>query len=103
MSASATNLTSKKDKYLFQFPTQARANYWMSQVLDKFRDEVISVNKFLSAIEFDEAVYYFLSVNRVIKGGKFKHIYNEDAVTIILNDHERTRLPTFKKEEGCIL
>lgn len=89
----------KKDKevYLFLFDTFKRADYWMNQTCEVFREDIREVDKRHKVIEFDEAYYCFDSKNNSQTLVMFKHadqVYNEDDLYVILNDSE------FRRNQG---
>lgn len=96
-------LNSSKDAYLVQFETQKRALYWMSKFLDKFKEEVVSVNKTGLTVEMPEAIYYFYSKRKSTAGMHFTETYPEEAIYIIVDDIERTRLDSYNGDRGIAI
>lgn len=85
----------KKEEYLVQFDTQNQAKFWMERMIQKFEPEVRKVNKQSWFVEFDDAIYYFWSINRVSKLVSHATRLAPDAIYIILDDPERKRLSTY--------
>lgn len=96
-------LHSNKEAYLIQFETKERALYWMSKFLDKFKEEVVSVNKTSLTVEMPEAIYYFYSKRKSTAGEHFTETYPEEAIYIIVDDIERTRLDSYNGDRGIAI
>lgn len=80
----------RHENYLFKFDTLREADYWLGQVFNKFRSDVVKINRYQQSIDFPEATYYFWtdrqSEKRWIKNVKQLPI---GALYIILDDPER--------------
>lgn len=90
-----------ENAYVFQFSTQRQADFWMEKTIEKFKDDVVSANKQLRSIQFNDGdKYFFWGANRT--GALLKHatIYSPDVLYIILDDPERKRLSTYVSEKG---
>lgn len=90
-----SNLTSRKDTYLFLFDTLVMADYWLRRLNVKFFKEIVYIDRRRRKVEFEDSVYYLSSYQLMSdvksKGLHADYTYDASALYIILDDPERYR------------
>lgn len=91
----------RKEEYVFIFPTEVRADYWFHCTAETFSDDVIKVNNHFKQISFPEGSYWFMSEHTASMNCIRDNIYTPEMLYIILDDFERTKLDTYQEMEGA--
>ena len=96
------------EKYVFVFKNSNQADYWLRATRSRFEDEVISCRSAMNPdggyVSFRDSIYFFVSEYTFKRSwifDKYVTVYPQEAIYIILNDHERTRLDTYNDSTDC--
>ena len=89
------------EQYVFVFKDSKQAEYWRRLTQIHFEDEVISSRDVSDGgyVSFSDSIYYFVSEcvfkRNWMLGRRSTVVYPQEAIYIILNDYERTKLDTY--------
>lgn len=86
-----------KDVFIIIFPSSMQARYWKVAFVNKFAKDFVYMDKSKEKVELVDSVWYFLSENcpqqlRGLHGIQ----YGPEAIYIILDDFERTKLDSYE-------
>lgn len=87
------------ETFVVEFPSLIQADYWLRKFVLKFSKDVVFCNRHAHKIQFnDNTVWYFKSnqSQREFKGLHNAIVYPAEAIYIILDDVERTKLDTYE-------
>ena len=87
----------QKEVYTVTFANNIQAFYWRVEFINKFANEVVSIDKFNQKVEMKDSIWYFFSESdiRSIQGRRGQ-ILPQEAIYIILDDIERTKLDSYE-------